>query len=118
MISPQWSLTSMVTLSEIAPRERRFERDVDVSVLGLQLDQLQPKRALAERHDGQSAQADVQQAAFANQRSPLHVERHVMGRRVTGAMHQRSARQQDADLQPVGGWDKFWRGGLGTECVG
>jgi len=48
MISPQWSLTSMITLSEIDPLERRFERDVDVSVLDSQLDQLQPKRALAE----------------------------------------------------------------------
>ena len=108
--------------TEIDPLERRFECELNLSVLDLQLDQLQPKRALAERHDAQSAQADaharcLQQAAFANQRSPLHVEHHAMGRSVGGVMHQRPARQQDADLQPVGGWDKFWRGGLGAECV-
>ena len=44
---------------EIQPFERRFERDLDLSVLDLQLDQLQPNRALAQRHEAQRAQADA-----------------------------------------------------------
>ena len=45
---------------EIHPLERRFERDLDLSVLDLQLDQLQPDRAFAQRHEAQGAQADAQ----------------------------------------------------------
>ena len=44
---------------EVHPLERRFERDLDLSVLDLQLDQLQPNRALAERHEAQRAHVDA-----------------------------------------------------------
>jgi len=45
---------------EFYPFERRFERDIDHAALDLQLDQLQPNRALAQRHEAQRAQADAQ----------------------------------------------------------
>ena len=45
--------------SEVQPFERRFERDLDLCVPELQLDQLQPHRALAQRHEAQSAPAQA-----------------------------------------------------------
>ena len=44
---------------EIDTLKRRFERDLDLSVLDLQLDQLQPNRALAYGYKAQRAQADA-----------------------------------------------------------
>jgi hypothetical protein len=46
-------------------------------------------------------------AAFGEKRAAPHVEHHAMRRQITGVVHQRSAKQQYADLQPVGGWDKL-----------
>ena len=40
-----------------------------------------------------------------------------MRRHVTRVMYQGPARQQDADLQPVGGWDKLRYGELGARRV-
>ena len=56
-------------------------------------------------------------AAFGEQGAPPHVERHAMRRHVARVMHQRSAGQQDADPQPVGGRDKPGHGSLGAGRV-
>src|ERR1700733_3428267 len=45
-------------------------------------------------------------AAFAEQRTPLHVQCHAMRRHVAGMMQWRVAAQQDSCAQPVGGWDE------------
>src|ERR1700693_1709248 len=46
--------------------------------------------------------------AVAEQCAPPHVERHAVRRQVTGAMNNWCGSQQDADLQPVRGWNKPW----------
>ena len=56
-------------------------------------------------------------AAFGEQCASPHVERHAMGRHIARVMHQRPAGQRYTDLQPVGGWDKLWYGGIGAERV-
>ena len=81
--------------------ERRLESDLDLSLFDLHLDQLQPNRALAQRHQAQCAQAeDAQfgcfQAGSAEQCALPQIECHAMRQHIARVMHQRPAGQQDA----------------------
>ncbi len=96
---------------EFHPLERRFERDIDRAVLELPLDQLQPDRPLAHRHEAQRAHAQRQGAhrqlaGFTEQCASPHVERHAMRRHLAGVVQQGSTGQPNPHVQPVGGWNK------------
>ena len=107
---------------EFRPLERRLESDIEFAVFDIQLDQLQPDRAVTERYEtgGMDLEAQVgrlEMATFTEQRSPPHVECHAMRRHIARMMQQGTAGQQDAHPQPVRGRDKASCGAVRTGRV-